>query len=337
MPEKIIRTVCLFRRNLDGDEITQLKAITSKLETAGYQIQTKRICSPTEFGRMEKQVEDPAIMLSVGTVYFDKAMKGLDVFYTSRDNFNVEVSSLDLELKHIDLLFNIIQDAPAKTFNFTYVFNNAPSSPFMPTATYERDGFAIGLQTTDLAEGCNSLSDWFERMKQVFTEIDQLMDGEKDFLGIDSSIAPLFQGSSSLVNFVKRIEPRGFSHSLTTDIYTQMSRFIKKSNPKPVGLSGLMLPCLEDFELAHEYEQGNFSIERNIYASLHSGLGVDVYPLGIDEKPERVLEILKLIQALSNKYDKPLSARFVSDGQAKIGDRTNFGNKYLYDVVVREL
>lgn len=95
-----------------------------------------------------------------------------------------------------------------------------------------------------------------------------------------------------------------------------------------MGLCGLMLPALEDFELAKEYEKGNFSIERNIYLSLHSGLGIDTYPIGVDEKPEKMVEILKLLQSLSNKFNKPLSARFVSDGKAKIGERTNFKNQY---------
>jgi uncharacterized protein (UPF0210 family) len=128
-----------------------------------------------------------------------------------------------------------------------------------------------------------------------------------------------------------------FEQSVTTDIYTRITKFIKEQNPKPVGLCGMMLPCAEDFELTAEYEQGNFSIERNVFLSLHSGLGIDTYPIGVDEKPERVLEILKLLQALSNKYYKPLSARFVSDGKAKIGEYTDFQNPYLKDCIVRSI
>ena len=112
---------------------------------------------------------------------------------------------------------------------------------------------------------------------------------------------------------------------------------IVENNPKPAGLCGIMLPCLEDTVLADEYEKGNFSIERNIYLSLHSGLGIDTYPIGIDESTEKILEILKLLQALSNKYSKPLSARFVLDGKARIGEKTDFKNAYLQDVVVRRL
>jgi len=98
-----------------------------------------------------------------------------------------------------------------------------------------------------------------------------------------------------------------------------------------------MLPCLEDFELAEEYEAGRFSIERNTFLALHSGLGIDTYPIGIDENPKRVLQVLCLLQKLSAKYKKPLSARFVSDGKAKTGEFSDFQNPYLKDVRVRPL
>lgn len=97
------------------------------------------------------------------------------------------------------------------------------------------------------------------------------------------------------------------------------------------------MPCLEDFELAKEYELGNFSVERNIFLSLHSGLGIDTFPVGIDEDLKRVTQILQLIQKLSNKYQKPLSVRFVSDGKAKIGDKTDFQNQFLKDVTIKKL
>ena len=57
----------------------------------------------------------------------------------------------------------------------------------------------------------------------------------------------------------------------------------------------------------------------------------------MDENRERVLEVLKTIKTLSNKHQKPLSARFVSDGGAKIGDETDFQNMWLKDVEVRKL
>jgi hypothetical protein len=116
-----------------------------------------------------------------------------------------------------------------------------------------------------------------------------------------------------------------------------MTKFIKEQNPKPIGLCGLMLPCLEDFELAKEYEEGNFSIERNLFLSLHSGLGIDTYPIGIDESPERIVNILKVVQGLSSKHKKALSVRFVSDGKSRVGEKTDFQNQYLKDVILRAI
>ena len=98
-----------------------------------------------------------------------------------------------------------------------------------------------------------------------------------------------------------------------------------------------MFPCLEDEELAKEYEKGMFSIERNLFLSLHSGLGIDTYPIGIDEDPQTILNILRLTQDLSKKHNKPLSIRFVSDGRARIGEKALFNNPYLYDVSIRSL
>ncbi len=170
----------------------------------------------------------------------------------------------------------------------------------------------------------------------IWQEMDQLLSPLEGYLGIDSSIAPLFNGAGRFIHFINQLG-LDFSHSATTDIYTTISEFIKKSNPRPVGLCGLMFPCLEDSVLANEYEKGNFSIERNLFLSLHSGVGIDTYPIGVDQNPSRVLEILKLTQKLSAKFQKPLSARFVSDGVAKIGQKTNFQNSYLQDIVIRPL
>ena len=173
-------------------------------------------------------------------------------------------------------------------------------------------------------------------MRCMWDEVAALFRDSPTFLGIDSSVAPLFRGKSSLIHFVRRVSG-GFSKAATTDLFLRLSRFVALENPKPVGLCGLMLPCLEDFELAEEYEAGEFTVERNLFLSLHSGLGLDTYPIGVDEDPARILQILQLLRGLSAKFSKPLSARFVSDGKAKIGELTAFHNPFLKDVVVRPL
>jgi len=334
---KIVRSVCYFTEKPSSYTTKKIDSIINKLNDKNYSIQTKRICCPNLSIKELDKLFDKSVYLSVGTLKISEASKQLNNFFKAKNvAFNLDLSKRNITETDTKILLKIIKNYPNKTFSFAYVFNNVHSSPFYPSASYNKNGFSIGLQPTDLSENCKSIDEWLIKLKFTWNEITKLFKNDNDFLGIDSSIASLFEGRSSFVNFIKRIGSN-FSKSVTSDTYIKISNFIKENNPKPIGLCGFMFPCLEDFELATEYEKGNFSIERNIYLSLHSGLGIDTYPIGIDEKPKRIIEILSLLQGLSNKYKKPLSARFVSDGKAKIGQKTDFKNQYLKDVIVRKL
>ncbi len=335
---KIIRSLCWFAENPFITGVPdQLNKIEEELDKHGYQVQTKRICfNNARIDELHRWQSADSLYLSVGMLDFESLTEQLsDFLHAGNVSLNLDLTE-GVSANHVDVLLQIIREAPAKTFNFTYTFHNRPSSPFFPSATFEHPGFAIGLQPTDLSEGCSDLTSWLSVMKTVWLEICEVLADNELFLGIDGSIAPLFRGKSSLVHFVKTIYGE-FSKAVTTDFFIKITAFLSSHNPKPVGLCGLMLPCLEDFELAKEYEAGRFSIERNIFLALHSGLGVDTYPIGIDENPERILQVLCLLQKLSSKYKKPLSARFVSDGKTKTGAVSNFQNPYLKDVKIRPL
>jgi hypothetical protein len=337
MNNKIIRTICLFRENLDASSDSKIDEIKSKLINYGYDVQTTRlVVKNSSFLKLEKST-NPELLLSLGCLDYEQTRTNLNEFLNSnRTSFNIDLTNVDIEDKYINILFEIIRKQASRTFYFAYTFNNAASSPFFPSAIYDRDGFAIGLQSTNLSSKTESIEQWFSNMKSSWEEINNIFKNDKEFIGIDSSIAPLGDGSSSLINYVKRLGFT-FNQSTLSDIYTQMTQFIKSYNPKPIGLCGLMLPCLEDFELADEYTAGNFDMKTNLFLSLHSGLGIDTFPIGIDEKPENVMSIIRLTKALSLKYAKPLSIRFVSDGKAKIGEMTDFQNIYLKDAIVKQL
>ncbi len=336
--KKVIRAICVFSDQASSQEIKNLEKVSQLLEEIGFSIQTRRICvSGYRTHINDKELLGKGVLLGLGEQTFEKAEEHLADFLVSENKaISVDLTNENITTTHVDFLFKIIESKPDNTFRFTYGFNVPVSSPYFPSVKFGKKGFSVGLQPTDLSEDCKSIAEWLEKMKVAWEEIDLLLKSVDGYLGIDSSIAPLFQGSSSLVHFVKRLGLE-FSYSATTDIYTTLSKFIKENNPKPIGLCGLMFPCLEDFELADEYEKGNFNIERNIFLSLHSGLGIDTYPIAVNQNRGRVVEILKLLQNLSNKYKKPLSARFVSDGKAKIGEKTNFRNQYLKDVIIRRL
>lgn len=335
---KIIRSICYFTSNPSEITSQRLQELREGASSNGYSVQTLRVCSPYKtLVSLEVAVNNPELLLNIGTVDWQHAQDLLPEFVSGqKGTFNIDLSNEEIGLAQVDYLFEVIAKQPAKTFDFTFVFNNQYSSPYFPSATYESEGFSIGLQPTDLATGTHSIAEWFAEMKKSWIELVDIFGGEQDFMGIDSSIAPLFTGESSLIYRLKRYGYK-FTDSFSTNVYTQITNFIKSKNPRPIGLCGLMMPCLEDFELAKHYEQGEFNIERNIFVSLHSGLGIDTYPIALDQDRQRIVEVLKLVQALSNKYQKPLSARFVSDGKAKIGERSQFNNQYLYDVNIRAI
>ena len=335
---KVVRSVCLFTEKLSEQSVGRLQALSDRLTARGFTVQTTRLCSPDPEGVFKLDRDgDGSILYSVGRVGFPQATGMLEQFCNANNvAFNIDLTNETPAEKHVSLFTAIVQNAPTKTFSFTYTFNNAPSSPYFPSATYETDGFAIGLQPTNLSSGCENLDEWLHRLQDVWAEIDSLMEQEDSYLGIDTSIAPLFKGDGSFLNLLKRIGLE-WDRAASSDVFLRISSFLRSASQKSVGLCGLMFPCLEDFELADEYEQGKFTIERCLFLSLHSGLGIDSYPVGVDERSERIAEVLRLVQGLSNKYRKALSARFISDGVARIGERTNLASPYLKDVTVRPL
>lgn len=335
--KKIIRSICLYSKEPNIETEKKLHNLEKKMSDNGFIIQTKRICSPqNSFWKLKNMIQDPSILLSIWSLNIEQAKEKIDEYINVWTvAFNLNLTNENISEEHIEILLQIIQ-AKASTFLFTHTFNVPPSSAYFPSANYEKDGFSIGLQPTDLAEWCHSIDEWLNNMKQTWQEICSLLADESDFFGIDSSVAPLYEGTSSLVYFINQLHGT-FDNSIVTDTYLKITQFLKTENPKPIGLCGLMFPCLEDFELANEYEKWNFSLERNIFLSLHSGLWVDTYPIGIDESKEKIINALRTVQWLSNKYKKPLSVRFVSDGKAKIWEKTDFKNQYLKDIVVRAL
>lgn len=338
--EKIIRSICIFSPNLNKTALEkQHHKIAALLEAKGFRIQTQRLCFKDVSIHELEAVFDPGLgyLYALGSLGLQQSRAILPAFIQTElpISFNLQLDK-KIGLDAVQVLLDIVHAAPHKTFNFCYSFHPANNSPFFPSVHYKESGFSIGLQSTNLAHTCANQLAWFGNMKKVWTEIETMFCHFPDYLGIDSSVAPLFDGPGSFMGFALQ-QQVNMEQLCTSDFFTQVSNFIKRENPRPVGLCGLMFPCLEDFVLADCYERGAFSLERNIFLSLHSGIGIDTYPIGVDECPQRIHQVLLLVQALSNKYQKPLSVRFVSDGKRKIGEMSSFKNPYLKEVKLRRL
>src|SRR3990172_7520797 len=238
--KKIIRTVCYFLESVDDTILQRLNEIVQKIKKAGFEVQTTRICTKNDsiqyLGNVLKRKETIAC---TGTITQESLSSELEVFSGAPNVFaNIDLTR-SIDEKNIQLLFIIMRKYPELTFRFTYVFNNLPSSPFFPSSTYSTNGYSIGLQSTDLSDGCKTYNHWCDNMHEVWEKIMKLFGNDSQFLGIDSSVAPMWHGSSSLVNIARRFS-QSFSHSVTTPFYTQLSKFIKEKNPKPIGLCGIM-------------------------------------------------------------------------------------------------
>ena len=336
--KKVIRTITYFSKQLTEKPIQHFEQILPILESHEFTIQTKRICvKQTSFPKLEQYYPQADWLLSRGTLSREEAWRSLDDFLQAgRSFFNLELAN-PIEEKDVELLFEMFRRRPEKAFHFAFTFENAQESPFFPSSTYAgREGFAVGLQMTNLADGCASIDEWMEKMRLVWQEILDIFGDNPEFLGIDSSIAPLYEKEQSFIYFMKKCYGT-LAKAAISDGFVRLSQFIKEENPMPIGLCGLMLPCLEDFELAREYNEGRFPIERNLFLALHSGLGIDTYPLGINEKAENVFQVLQLLQKLAQKHQKPLSARFICDGKSRIGEVSDFQNQYLLDARIQPL
>ena len=164
--EKIIRTICCFTDDPGPHTVEKANAIAERFIAKSFAVQTKRICSPLAINTLEKKTNDPSIFLSVGSLSLEEATRQIPHFFQSGNvSFNLDLTSVALELKHVELLFKIIHTAPKKTFNMAYVFHHAHSSPYFPSAQYAKNGYAIGLQPTNLSDGCGTLEEWLERMR----------------------------------------------------------------------------------------------------------------------------------------------------------------------------
>lgn len=225
---KIIRSICYFTNDPTKESVIQLDKLGNFLIEKGFEIQTKRICSPAidKILDLDLKLADKSFIFGIGSIIKEQVDSILNKLLKTKDtSFNLDLTDEEITLAEVKILFELIKENPPKTFNFTYVFNNPPSSPFFPSGNYEREGFSVGLQPTDLSENCKTLEEWLEKLRLSWLEINILFKGEPKFLGIDSSVAPLFNGKSSLVSFIKRLG-YDFPHSATTDAYLKITKFL---------------------------------------------------------------------------------------------------------------
>ena len=340
MSNKIIRSLCYYTDNPGPHTVARLQALQSLFESRGFALQTLRIACPDglfEVAELEAKLQAyPELLLSIGHLEPEAVQTALPSFRRSPKVFFHRRIDQGFAPGDWPMLQSLWRKAPLKSFHLAFNACCPASSPFFPSARYEREGFSVGLQSTNLAAEVPNFKAWLQRQQEVWLELADLLAAQPDALGIDSSIAPLGRGAGSLVHWLEQWLG-SWEKAVQSSIFMDMTAFIRAQNPWPVGLCGLMLPCLEDFQLAEQYEKGAFSLERNLFLSLHCGLGIDTYPAPLDTPLERLQDLGEQVRRLALKYQKCLSIRLIADGKSQAGQVSDFQNHYLQDAVLQTL
>jgi len=256
-------------------------------------------------------------------------------------------------------------------FRLCVTANVKSGTPFFPASYFEaaapanRPSFAIGLETSDLLiqafeEACQEASEDLDSVlrlceaklvaayAQVMRPLHETCmrlaaDFGAEFTGIDASMNPSLAGKGIGHGFKVVLEklagtPSMFGQTGTLALSYLVTRSIRRAGAEArvtlTGYSGLMLPQLEDLGLAQAASEGAFAVKDLLLYSAVCGVGIDTVPLPGDVPTAKLAMLLLDMQALSERWNKPLACRVLPVPGAVAGDRTKFANPYLCDSVV---
>jgi uncharacterized protein (UPF0210 family) len=227
---------------------------------------------------------------------------------------------------------------------FAALFNVKPGCPFYPSSFHngKNKSFSIGLENSDLvykafSESGEIKTAGFYLNKILTNELKKIEDlCEKISLiekikygGIDPSISPSVNQKESIAYAFEKLGIDKFGNPGTLNIARIITDIIKNLNIKKCGYCGLMLPVLEDFGLSERNNEGTFNIYNLLLYSAVCGIGLDTIPLPGNVSEKKLYSLLLDIASLSNRLDKPLSARLMPIPNKKYGDMTDYRFGYF--------
>lgn len=240
----------------------------------------------------------------------------------------------------------------------------APGSPFFP-ASYHSGGepwLAIGPEAAALAvEAAREVADQGEGVSESFqivssriqsfvtnlaariehhdARIREALKGIDELFnvyvaGCDWSLAPHPDRSCSIGAAIERVSGRLFGEPGTLAVIRACTDAIRTARTTLIGLSGVMLPVLEDAVLALRNTEGRYGWRDLIAFSAVCGTGLDTIPLPGDITIEQIEGILAEIAALAGVLHKPLTARLMPIPNLRAGDMTTFDFPYFVNTRV---
>jgi uncharacterized protein (UPF0210 family) len=234
-------------------------------------------------------------------------------------------------------------------FHFAALASVPPYSPFFPAAYHTGSGrqFTIGLQSAGIVKAA------FENAPDVPTArrrlIDLLypqafdaeavassIDQEQGWIYLGQDLSPAPSKDASIGDAIEALSKQPFGTSGTMTVAGTITSVLKQDiAARKIGYSGLMLPIAEDPRLADRWNNGYVSIDALLSYSAVCGTGLDTVPLPGDTSVEEIARIVGDVATLAAKWNKPLSARLLVIAGKHAGERTEFQNPNLIDVVLQ--
>lgn len=228
---------------------------------------------------------------------------------------------------------------------FTALANVPPGSPFFPGAYHEigaEPAFAIATEAADLVveafagaatpdQARSRLISAIEGQGRRMSEIGQMLENEfgVKFGGIDFSPAPFPEESLSLGTALEKLGGQAVGMHGSLAAAALLADSLDQADFPRTGLSGLMLPVLEDFTLARRAAEGMLTVKDLLLFSAVCGTGLDTIPLPGDASVEQLSAVLLDVAALALRLDKPLTARLMPIPGKAAGEETHFDFSYF--------
>ena len=228
---------------------------------------------------------------------------------------------------------------------FAALGNVPAGSPFLPSAYHGpgmQPGVALAVECADLVQEIFTHADSLEqarealifKLEEAAASLQQALstpcvEHTVQFLGIDFSPAPYPSPSCSSGSALEALGLSRLGLSGTLAAAAFLADTLDRGNWPRTGFNGLMLPVLEDSTLAARAAEGSLTVKDLLMVSAVCGTGLDTIPLPGDASPAQLAALLLDVAVLSQRLDKPLTARLMPMPGKAAGDPIQFDFEYF--------
>jgi uncharacterized protein (UPF0210 family) len=341
---------------------------------AGFPVQTIRVAtqpweeyfsSRKQIVGLAKRLEDLILKhqidyFNMGTTYDTKnmplvfeliknTMRGFCTVMVS-DGKNINIEAARQAAKIIKKLSRVDADG-FTNLRFAAIFNTKPGSPFYPGAFHKGPvSFAIGTENSDLVLEAfrqardikkagsylkDVLTSEFKKIERIGHRLQR--EWNIKYGGIDVSVASSVKATESIAFAFEKLGLGKFGEPGTLSIAKVVTDTLRDLKVRQCGYSGLMFPVLEDYGLARRNTEGTYDLIHLLTYSAVCGTGLDTIPLPGNVSEKKLSALLLDIASLSQKLNKPLSARLMPVPGKKAGEMTDFKFEYFANSKIMKL